>query len=228
MKLYHGTSSRHLAKILTEGLTPRNQNQISNWEHTVESGEDTVYLTDAYALHFANQACEDEQNEMLAILEIDTDRLNEDRFAADEDAVEQTNRGTDDLPPNWDIKQRTAYYRALAHAYRWDQSLKALGTCGYQDTIPVEAIQRIALISMKKYARLVISGYDPMISVLNYGLLGHQYRWASRWIFDANAQQEVDANNPFSAIMTMKLPEDRSGIEVLQLSQAKERFISVV
>jgi hypothetical protein len=224
MKLYHGTSSRHLAKILTEGLTPRNQNQISNWEHTVESGEDTVYLTNAYALYFANQACEDEHDEYLAILEIDTDFLDENFFAADEDAVEQTSRGKDDLPPKWTVHQRTVYYRALARDYRWDQSLQALGTCGYQEIIPVEAIQRIALISLKKYAQLVWAGYDPVISVMNYGLLGHQYRWASQWIFDADAQQEVDENNPFSAIMTMKLPEDRSGIEVLPLNQAKERF----
>jgi hypothetical protein len=99
MKLYHGTTSRHLSKILAEGLTPGNQNQNSNWEHSVAASTSTVYLTNAYALFFANQALTDEgTDDILAVLEIDIDQLWDEYLVADEDAVEQTSRGRDNLP----------------------------------------------------------------------------------------------------------------------------------
>ena len=226
MKLYHGTTSRHLAKILVEGLTPNKMNLNSNWDHTVASVDDRVYLTNAYALYFAGQAVEvDESDDVLAVVEVDTDLLNEDLFVADEDAVEQTNRGRDSLPPEWSAIQRTMYYWDHAHEFSWEGSLQVLGTCAYMDTIPPEAITRIVLISIKKYSRLVMGGYDPFISVMNYKIMGAKYRHASQWLFDAGVEQEVDENDPFSAIMTMMLPEERTGIDVLTSAQAKERFV---
>jgi hypothetical protein len=226
MKLYHGTTSRHLSKILAEGLTPGNQNQNSNWDHTVAADTSTVYLTNAYALFFANQALADEGNDdTLAVLEIDIEQLWEEYLVADEDAVEQTSRGKDNLPATWSVHKRTEYYRAHANEYSWEGSLNALGTCGYQNVIPPGAITRIALISIKKFVRMVMGGYDPFISIMNYHLMGHKYRYAMRWLFDAGAEQEVDESNPISAIMTMKLPDDRTGIDILSSAQATERFV---
>jgi hypothetical protein len=228
MKLYHGTTSRHLPKILVEGLTPNKHNLNSNWDHTVASIDDRVYLTNAYALYFAGQAVEtegDADQDVLAIVEVDTDLLDEDLFVADEDAVEQANRGQDDLPDDWSAIQRTMYYWDHAHEYSWEGSLKVLGTCAYQNIIPPEAITRIALISIKKYSRLVMGGYDPFISVQNYRIMGAKYRHASQWLFDAGVEQEVDESNAFSAIMTMMLPEERTGIDVLTRVEAKERFV---
>lgn len=229
MKLYHGTTSKHLAKIMVDGLTPNNQNLNSNWEHTVAAGNDIVYLTNAYAMYFANQAVSDEPGEeFLAVLEIDVDQLWEEYLIADEDAVEQTSRGQDDLPTTWTMIQRTQYYRERAHLYSWEGSLKALGTCGYHDSIPLEAITRIALISIKKYVELIIGGYDPFISVMNYGLLGASYRHASQWLFDPGVEYKADERNPFSDVMRMRLPDDRAGIEVLSVSEAKERFVAAL
>jgi hypothetical protein len=225
MKLYHGTTSRHLPRILVEGLTPNKHNLNSNWDHTVASVDDRVYLTNAYALFFAGQAvAADDANDLLAVVEIDTDLLDEDLLVADEDAVEQTNRGQDSLPSNWSVIQRTMYYWDKAHEYSWEGSLDVLGTCAYMNTIPPNAITRIVLISIKKYARLVMGGYDPFISVMNYKIMGAAYRHASQWLFDAGVEQEVDETDPFSAIMTMKLPLDRTGIDVLTRVQANERF----
>lgn len=229
MKLYHGTTSRHLARILVEGLTPNNQNLNSNWEHTVAAGNDIVYLTNAYAMYFANQAISDEPGEeFLAVLEIDVDHLDEDCMVADEDAVEQTSRGKDMLPRDWSVTQRTVYYRERTHEYSWEGSLQALGTCGYQNTIPTTAITRIALISIKKFMQLIMGGYDPFICVMNYRLLGSSYRHAMRWLFDAGVEFESDKGDPFSDLMRMKLPEDRTGIEVFNIQEAKERFVTAL
>lgn len=51
--LYHGTSSKYLPSILREGIKPRKLTRQSNWKTTIESRNDMVYLTNAYALYFA-------------------------------------------------------------------------------------------------------------------------------------------------------------------------------
>ena len=74
MKLYHGTSERHLKRILKEGILPRVSSQNEgNWNHTVESATDRVYLTKGYAPYFAN--CAAEENERWVIIEVDKDKL---------------------------------------------------------------------------------------------------------------------------------------------------------
>ena len=74
MKLYHGTSERHLRKILKEGILPRvSSKNEGNWAHTVESANDRVYLTKGYAPYFAN--CAAEENERWVIIEIDKNKL---------------------------------------------------------------------------------------------------------------------------------------------------------
>lgn len=52
MRLYHGTSSRHLARILDRGLEPRGRRK-GNWK-AYPSRRDMVYLTDSYAPFFGN------------------------------------------------------------------------------------------------------------------------------------------------------------------------------
>ncbi len=55
MLLYHGTNLTNWEKIKEVGLLPRSMGANSNWEHTVESDPDTIYLTDAYAMYFSLQ-----------------------------------------------------------------------------------------------------------------------------------------------------------------------------
>jgi hypothetical protein len=223
MKLFHGTTSRHLPSILADGLTPRNQNEMSNWDHSIPSNAQTVYLTDAYALYFAAQASK--VDEQLVVLEIDTSKMNQYKFVADEDAIEQATRGQDKLPKAWDMHKRTMFYRERADQYSWEGSLKVLGTCGYRGVISPQAFTRVALVEPKQFARMVWSGYDPSITVMNYRIVGHNYRFAMRWLFDENAEQEVDNTNPFSAIGIFNIPKTREGIEVLGINEAKMRFI---
>jgi len=53
--LYHGTTTSHLISILRNGILPRNQTGIGNWEGEVSSIENVTYLTNkwhySYALH---------------------------------------------------------------------------------------------------------------------------------------------------------------------------------
>lgn len=74
IKLYHGTSERYLDSILKHGLLPRSQsNESGNWDHTVQSADDRVYLTKGYAPYFAFSAVE--AGERWLILEIDKSKL---------------------------------------------------------------------------------------------------------------------------------------------------------
>ena len=54
LKLYHGTSSRFLDRILKHGIKPRGKG-TSQWDK-FPSRPDLVYLTTAYPFYFAIQA----------------------------------------------------------------------------------------------------------------------------------------------------------------------------
>jgi len=71
MRICHGTSSIHLESILREGLKPRGT-KASNWK--AASHADLVYLSQAYALHYAGNAV-DKEGGNIVLVEIDTDLL---------------------------------------------------------------------------------------------------------------------------------------------------------
>ena len=68
IKLYHGTTTKHLDKILKQGITPRHD-RPSNWDKH-PSREDMVYLTNAYAIYFAQVCCDWEAGESPVVLEV--------------------------------------------------------------------------------------------------------------------------------------------------------------
>lgn len=86
MLLYHGTSASHLESIKKHGIRPRGFDSKGNWEHTVLSGTDKVYLTDAYAGYFAWCASD---GEPWLIAEVDMDKLDQALLRPDEDAIAQ-------------------------------------------------------------------------------------------------------------------------------------------
>ena len=74
LKLYHGTSERHLESILKNGILPRNETNVSgNWDHTIPSSDDRVYLTKGYAPYFAFSSAE--SGERWLIIEVDKNRM---------------------------------------------------------------------------------------------------------------------------------------------------------
>tara|TARA_B100000131_G_scaffold221323_1_gene212846 strand:- start:34014 stop:35486 length:1473 start_codon:yes stop_codon:yes gene_type:complete len=74
MKLYHGTTETIARKAMVEGIVPRgNSGATGNWEHSVPSGDDRVYMTAGYAPYFAG--CVAEDGEKWGIVEIETSKI---------------------------------------------------------------------------------------------------------------------------------------------------------
>jgi len=189
MKLYHGTSEPNLEIILKQGIIPRKvrKDQRGNWKHSIKSNPDAVYLTNAYAVFYAQAAVQ--KGERLAVLEIDTSLLFPWRLTPDEDFLEQASRKQrvkDDkggvCTPEMSMKQRTMWYRRrlLQFAHMWEKSLEGLGNCCYHETVPVKAIRRYATLPT---ASPISFATDPCMTLLNYAIMGGYYRELTKHVF---------------------------------------------
>ena len=85
MKIYHGTSSANVDKILLNGITPRGDTE-SHWDR-YPSRNDLVYLSTAYPFYFACVAAQ--VDEISAVFEVDTDLLDTEWMLPDEDFIAQ-------------------------------------------------------------------------------------------------------------------------------------------
>lgn len=223
MRLYHGTSSHNLHAISKKGIIPRGERK-GNWKHTVDSHANAVYLTNAYAVFFANAACTG--NENLAILEVDTDKLNPFAFAPDEDFLEQAGRGHDGF--TGDMKSRTRKYRDIQHRFMGSlddapiaSSLKHLGNCVYFGNVPQEAITRVAVLDLKggeDAKKFIYDTFDPTITLMNYKILGASYRNSLRWLFN-----EPESDMETTTFRPQQWPMGRTGITVGSLQELGEK-----
>ena len=221
MLLYHGTSLSNWKRIQKTGILPRAHTNKTNWEHSIESNEDNVYLTDAYAMHFGLCAIQSVKKkfEDVVIIEVDVDDDLAPNMLPDEDALEQVGKVSGDgLPDEWNMHQRTAYYRENAWRfaetelnYQW--SLKALGTCCHVGEIATKHITRIARIDIKKESQLAMMYMDCQVSVKNYRFLGAHWRKVSKMIFGDTYQP--DPNDFF--IDHYKVPEMGDGIRIIKV-----------
>src|SRR5436190_1692282 len=143
--LYHGTSAEYLPSILEHGLQPRGK-KPSQWEKA-PSRSDLVYLTDnAYAVHFARQASDDDHPYL--IVEVSVRKLIQSLFLPDEDFLEQGTRPH--LATNFPklvgktMLERTEWFRNNLELYQdtWQASIEHLVTCAYKGAIPRKAINR--------------------------------------------------------------------------------------
>lgn len=231
MLLYHGTSFSSWEKIKETGLLPRKLGGNSNWEHTVESDPDTVYLTDAYAMYFSYQCTNENKNGNLdkaVIVEVDSSLLNQKKFVADEDALEQVSRNTpggDGLPSSMSMEDRTIHYRKMAKRYAevgygHEWSLQALGTCGYKGKIPLKAITRVAIIDLSQQKQLSVF-LDPTIHIMNYRIVGAKYRALNALIFGNEPKPE---DMEFLKQLRMNIDVEnfnRDGIIILDVAPKK-------
>jgi hypothetical protein len=223
VRLFHGTSEANARKILEEGIKPRGLLDTNgNWEHTVDSNPETVYLTTTYGLYFGLTATE--PGERWAVLEIDLDALDESRLVPDEDALEQGTRTIETGEPVDEMegmKERTEWFRDNIESYSflWERSAEYLGTVGYKGTIPPEAIKATAFIDPHSaWFRWVV---DPCITALNFRLCGEKYRALTEWVFGAEADDElIERFDMFTGHDTdrrtelERFMEDRSAIEL--------------
>jgi hypothetical protein len=207
MRLYHGTNGAWLDNILRVGLEPRgNRSARNNWKHVAhQSNPHCIYLTDSYAPYFAFNAARG-KNPRCAVIEIETDLLDNTKLIPDEDAWEQLGRKRDDVPGT--MSQRTLYYRSeIDRAWRvpryhtdrevlwrftarddptlppWQVSLRALGTCAYRGAIPTEAITRAVKWPHVGGNVGLMFVWDPTITLINQRLCGPRYKALTAKLF---------------------------------------------
>lgn len=224
MKVYHGTSLKNWKKIKKTGLLPRMSSRQSNWKHSIESNIDTVYLTDAYAMHFGLSAVNNTGDKFddAVIIELDTGTLTG-HLVPDEDALEQYARKSDDgLPEDWDIMRRTQHYKRLVREFAssgidYEWSLKTLGTCGHIGVISPKHFTRVAIIDIKAESKLSWMYMNCQVSVMNYRFLGPHYRRVSKAIFgEINPMEENEIE-----LQGYEVPEMGTGIQIIELNKRK-------
>lgn len=180
---HHGTSEKAAEAILKEGLRPRGDRK-SGWSAASHAG--SVYLTDAYAIHFA-AAATDKGDGRLALVEVDAGLLDQASLHADEDALALAwGMGKVDAGPeaNALLGRMDGSGRAEWFAQRlpdwsrdganWKWSMKVIGNCTHHGTIPPEAVTGIVLLDREDHWWL--RWHDPVVSPQNYRLFGGFYR----------------------------------------------------
>lgn len=175
MKLYHGTKGTLFDKIVLEGLKPRGKRR-GNWQHTVSSHPDGVYLTQTYAPYFCHEFPKG------CVIEIETDRLDEFDLLPDEDALGHQ----DPHKVGGDVVERARHYRDRIMEWEdgrsWERSLAYLGTCMHYGTIPPRAFTRAVVWDTKPNSHLRFI-FDPAIVPMNYRIMAGRYRALMQVLF---------------------------------------------
>jgi hypothetical protein len=214
LRLYHGTTDRHLPSILKDGLRPRGQLE-SNWE--AASNHEAIYLTKCYALHFAANS-RNSVDEKLVIIEIDTDLLPEPSLLlADEDAI--TFAWQDGKLPEFDeekqlvfkpLEEQAAYfahhlktYADLGCSANW--SLGVLGNCTYHGTIPPEAITRI--VSYEGQTGWWFAFHDPLITPVNFRFCGSEYE-ATQLVLAERLDEAKEIKHALPMMISLDMVEE--------------------
>jgi len=192
--LFHGTNGAWLDVILKQGLRPRGAAGRSNWTHSINSNPKCVYLTDSYAPYFAFNAMRGKAP-LCAVVEIDTDLLDETDLYPDEDFLEQVSRGAKDPVPGTMV-ERTKHFRKNQFRYDypcinpddgsettwWEASLRYLGTCSHRGIVPARAITR-AVRWPHKGNGVLAAVWDPTITLVNQQIMGDKYKALTAKLF---------------------------------------------
>jgi hypothetical protein len=186
MILYHGTSERHVERILKEGLRSRKYTKMRSNFDKHPSHTEMVYLSNCYAPYFAANASKDGR---WAIIEVNVD---EENLLPDEDFMEQASRGTHRIQ-TLSLEERTAEFKEDLQAYAEHalDSLKHLGTVAHDGMIRDTEIERIALFDHSKNMYMAMMALDPTISLLNHKILGKHYENVTRWFFESVEPEDL-------------------------------------
>lgn len=219
MKLYHGTSKKHLFGILQNGITPRSVNKKSNWEE-IPSNPSMVYLTNAYPLFFSAHASSEHGN-IGAIVEIDTSRLDDSNFLPDEDFISQANaayKGKNKKNVITDVHR----IRKELFGYQpyWENSLKRLGNCCHYGVIPAEAITRYCIVDWDKRKELVLNYTDYAVSITHYAIRGAFYRNVVKWFFGDRKLLPAD--------MCESVDEEISDEAIAELPKGQQHLLKMI
>jgi hypothetical protein len=183
IRLFHGTSKKHLDSILRRGLQPRGTNP-SNWED-FPSAPDRVYLTRSYAIFFAIKSAYLTNTDPV-IIEVDV----QDNLVADEDYLAQCKWKDKELNFLQDktLEDKTLYWKIRSPAYPMmaEHSLNKLGNCCHMGTIKPKQIK--SWMSFRKDNEIALS-HDPTITIQNFFLLGQGYINSLQKFFDSYGKQ---------------------------------------
>jgi hypothetical protein len=168
MKLFHGTSTKYLRRILECGLTPRIENGNDNWKDNpkVEPSKPFfIYLTKfwGYGLFYGDSACGENEDEFPVIIEVDVD---EKKLLCDEDTIKVG-------------RQHVKGFNTDAEG-----SLHLLGNVAYDGSIPKEQFVRIYIILDKFYSlNFEKDGFNVYATFIEEGKR-QQQKDADNWLLN--------------------------------------------
>lgn len=218
MLIYHGTTEAAARKALKKGLLPREMSAVGgNWRHTISSNPAMVYLSLSYAPYYAVSALINSDAGRMAIIELDTQKLEQKRLRPDEDFVEQCLR---DAPKalaqfhleNAGIKKRQHFVRKNLDRWHelWPQCLEHFGNICYKGAIDPSAITRIVAYKTEDNPAATWFSMEPTITIANYKFCGGTYRALTKFFIGDEVKPED---------LLMRVPEglaqDPAHVEVL-------------
>ncbi|MNR71269.1 hypothetical protein D3C71_18840 [compost metagenome] len=204
----HGTRAGALAEIARHGLRPRqHMDSLGNWVDN-PSAAHMVYLTTAYALHYAAAT---EGAGLVTILQVDQRQLAQNCVFADEDSYAQSRvAGFEELEAR-SLEERVSFWRDRLDMTDPQVSLRVLGNVTYKGIIPAEAVTRVRLLAEKEARALTLRISDPVVSPENFKLLGGCNQRFVKWLLG----HDTDLNDWFDRAC-------RPSIPVMTLQEAVE------
>lgn len=195
----HGTTTGALKSILENGLLPRNKQKTKgNWAGN-PSHKAMVYVTTAYAFHFALAS---ETPGLVALLELDLANLPKNKFFADEDSYAQLK--ISDMPEldNKTMEERIDYWRGLIHDTKPQVGLQVLGNACYKGVVPPSAIKKVRLLTPNESMAITDQISDPVISPENFKILGGMGQRLHRWLMG----YDTEFNSWFEQVCPLSIP----------------------
>lgn len=186
--LYHGTSESAAQRIIRSGIKPRGSSGQNGHWHKIgaDSHPAAVYLTDCWALFFANVAAKAGQR--WAIIEVDVQQLSRDRLQFDEDILAQRNQGR--FSAGVGVLEAVAYCRKVPWKFPefkdWRLSLELGGSCAYYGAITPRAITRAILIDAAQLPNEFKKGIaERHFTLPTFASIAEPHFRALQWILDA-------------------------------------------
>lgn len=165
--IYHGTSAENARKIMTEGFKVEGVKR--NWE--IASKEGFVYFSLAYAPFYAMSCDSDTENEAeLALIKVS---IAEEDLYPEDDFIMLALHGkskydAEDLA-KVDFEKEKGY---------WTNSLLHMGNVAAKP-------DKVKILGVRYFkGRELIQKCDPVISPMNFKIMGQYYYKLTKWIYE--------------------------------------------
>ena len=181
MILFHGTFTAYCETILSQGLLPRGQTGLSNWQGDVTSKSHLVYLTTAYPVYFACQAAHDLYDLLILKVEVDDDEL-----YPDEDFLAHLAQQKG-MFPGHRLSEINPHVEPLDNKHLAPYSLQHNGIVAVR-SVPPERIVGTVVIPSRDRQTIMMIGGDSIPIPLNYRIIGPRYCRAMELLFEQGSE----------------------------------------